>query len=405
MAISLENAQAILMERTRTCHPIRLPLMYCCSRVLAEDVMSRIAFPPFTRSPLDGYAVRKEDIHRASPERPVYLRQVEYVPAGAWPRRIIGTNETARVMTGAKVPEGANTVVRLEDTFLDDDQVAIQVSQQESRNICLEGEEYSPGDVVLNKGTYLQEGAMGVLAMMGRSKLKIYSKPRVGILATGSELLSVSTPLQPGKIHDTNSYMLDAKVRLSGGMPVMMGHVEDDVEAIIERLYSAPRLSVYIITGGASIGDYDLAAKVFERLQVSALFDQVAMKPGMPVLAGVWHGSLLIALSGNPAACSVSFEVLVRPLIRKMAGFKCWEHTKVMVKLSEPFAKPSPQRRFVWARCFEKKGAILAAPLSHQGNGMLRSILEANALLDIPAGSPSLQEGKKVKALLIQSWF
>lgn len=387
MSVSLENALEMLIDRMRVCYPIRLPLIHCYSRVLAEDIMSQIPLPPFTRSPFDGYAIHRDDIRRASPDRPVFLKQVDFAPVRPWPQRM----------------DGANTAVRIDEPFIDRGQMAITVPQQDNNDPYPEGEAYRPGDVVLAKGTFLQEGAMGLLAMLGRSKLKIYAKPKVGILTTGSGLFSGSTP-HPGKMHDANSYMLDAKVRMAGGISISLGHVEEAVDAVIERLHVSPRLPVYIVTDGAAAGDSDFAAKLFEQLHVSVLFDKAAI-PGVPVLAGDWQGALLIALSGNPAVCSVSFEVLIRPLLRRMAGFKQWEHTKVMVKLSGPFSKPGPQRRFVWARCFEQNGAILATVLPYQGNGMLRSIVEANALLDIPADSALLHEGQKVTAFWLPYWF
>ncbi len=174
---------------------------------------------------------------------------------------------------------------------------------------------------------------------------------------------------------------------------------------MIERLRSFPELPVYLMTGGASVGDYDLAKQLFMRLRIPILFDSVAIKPGMPIIAGLWGNSLLIALSGNPAACSVSFELLIRPLIRQFAGFAQLEHTRVMAKLVSNFGKPSPSRRFVWAVCFEVNGLLSVMPLDHQGNGMLRQIANANALLDVPANSPPLEKGTNITTLLLSSSF
>lgn len=397
----LEDALNILIEHTPNGHPRRVPLEKCCGRVLAEDIVSDMDFPPFDRSPLDGYAVRMRDIREASPDRPVFLRQVDDVPAGYLPKQKIGAGQAARIMTGARIPDGADAVVKLEDSFLDKKRVGIINPHQANNNICDKGEEIRSGEVVLSTGTYLLEGALGLLAMLGQAAPKVYPQPKVGILATGSELLPVRATLEPGKIRDTNSIMLDAKVRLAGGVPVLLGQVQDDIDAIITRLRAQPRMSMYITTGGASSGDYDLAEELFSRLQVPILFKRVAIKPGMLVLAGVWKGALLIALSGNPGACSISFEVLLRPLLRKLAGFRQWSHTRLSVKLSSEFTKSSPVRRFIWARCFVENGIVYAMPLQHQGNGMLRSILGANALLDIPEASPPLGPGTELDALVI----
>lgn len=399
--VQLEEALKSLLNGCRPAGSLRLPLETCIGRVLAEDIICDMDFPPFDRSPLDGYAVRKADIQTASKNNPVTLTQIEFVPAGSWPERPIGSGQATRIMTGAKIPDGTDAIVRLEDTNCDGCRITIFSSGKEEKNICRQGEEFKAGDLMLKKGTRLQEGALGILAMLGLEKPRVYARPKVGILATGSELLPVSAPMKPGMIRDTNSYMLAAKVQKAGGKAILLGQVKDDVHVMVEKLEAFPRMPVYITTGGASVGDYDLAGRLFERLGVTPLFDGVAIKPGMPAMAGRWGDSLIISLSGNPAACSVSFEVLVRPLLKRMAGFSQYEHLKVIVKLADKFDKASPARRFVWANCFAVNGSLFATPLVHQGNGMLRSIAEANALLDIPANSPPLDRGTEATALLL----
>jgi len=401
LAVLLEDAVRMLLHQIQIGPSSRIPLEKCFNRILAEDIIADMDFPPFDRSPLDGYAVRLEDIWKACPEQPVLLKQVDYVPAGTWPKEKVATGQATRIMTGAKIPDGADAIVRLEDTYIDGAYVAIMQSQQAGKSICWQGEEITLGEIVLTQGTRLREGELSILAMLGHSAPLVYEKPKVGILATGSELVRVSAPLSSGKIHDTNSYMLLAKAFLAGCEPVLLGDVKDNLEAIIEKLHSEPGLPIYITTGGASVGDYDLMEQLFDQLQVSILFKRVAIKPGMPVLAGMWNGSLLIALSGNPAAGSVSFELLVRPLLLKMAGMKEWDHPTVKVKLVGEFNKNTTARRFIWARCFAKQGVLFAEPLYHQGNGMLKATLAANALLDIPAGSPPLEDGVEVAALLL----
>jgi molybdopterin molybdotransferase len=403
-AVTLEDARQALLDACRIATGKRTPLTKCWGRVLAEDITSDMDFPPFDRSPLDGYAVRMDDIRAASKRNPAALRQIEYLPAGGCPQLRVGVGDAARIMTGAKMPDGADAVVRLEDTYVEGQQVFILSSGENDKNICKRGEEFRAGELVLKKGSCVQEGAIGTLALLGRDKPMVYTKPKVGILATGSELLPVSAQLQPGMIRDTNSNMLDAKVRAAGGAPVMMGQVSDDVDAMIERIQSYPRLPIYLVTGGASVGDYDLTGRLFERLGIPILFDRVAIKPGMPVIAGRWGDSLIIALSGNPAACIVSFEVLVRPLIRRIAGFTQFEPIRIRAKLAGKFEKASPVRRFIWAICFVVDGILFATPLEHQGNGMLRAIDKANVLLDIPAKSPPLDRGQEVLAILLPTW-
>lgn len=373
----------------------------CFGRVLAEEITSDMDFPPFNRSPLDGYAVKIADIIHASTKHPIRLTQIEAVPAGSVPCKTVNSGQATRIMTGAKIPEGADAVVRLEDTRLVNGEIEILTADKAATNICSQGEEISINEKVLIPGTLLEEGALGLLSMLGHTDPLVFQKPQIGILATGSELLSPSDPIEPGKIRDSNSYMLLAKVLKAGGEPVLLGRVKDNLSSIITKLSEKPNLPVYITTGGASVGDYDFMEKLFHELKIPLLFKGVAIKPGMPVLAGVWKGSLLIALSGNPAASSVSFEVLVSPLLRKIAGFTNWNHTKVTIKLCGVFKKTSPTRRFIWARWFSKQGIIFAEPLSYQGNGMLKSALEANALLEIPAHNLPIEDGTELKAILL----
>jgi molybdopterin molybdotransferase len=350
---------------------------------------------------LDGYAVQIANNTKHHQSIPFFYRIIEAVPAGSVPSKIVSSGQATRIMTGAKIPDGADAVVRLEDTRLVNGKVEILTAEKAATNICSQGEEISMNEKVLTTGTLLEEGALGLLSMLGYAAPLVFHKPKVGILATGSELLSPSDPIEPGKIRDSNSYMLLAKVLKAGGEPVLLGRVKDNLTSIITKLSEHPDLPIYITTGGASVGDYDFMEKLFHELKIPILFKGVAIKPGMPVLAGVWKGSLLIALSGNPAASSVSFEVLASPLIRKIAGFNNWNHKKATVKLSGIFKKTSPTRRFVWARWFSKQGTMFAEPLSYQGNGMLKSALEANALLDIPAHNLPIEDGIELEAILL----
>ncbi|HML32003.1 molybdopterin molybdotransferase MoeA [Sporomusa sphaeroides] len=401
MKVLLETARKILLEQEFGYKTDRVPLQNCYKRILAEDIVSDMDFPPFNRSPLDGYAVRMADIRRATPENPVFLNQIDYIPAGALPSKTVTAGEATRIMTGAPIPDGADAVVRLEDTCVRNGLIGIMHPDMAAQNICSKGEEISSGETVLSKGTCLEEGALALLAMLGHPSPLVYEMPKVGILATGSELVSVSDTLEPGKIRDSNSYMLFARVCKAGGAPVLLGHVKDDINVMIQKLHDNPGLPVYITTGGASVGDYDLMEELFKRMQIPILFERVAIKPGMPILAGLWNGSLLIALSGNPAACSVSFEVLLRPLLRKLAGYKILEYPRMKVRLAGEFKKTSPVRRFVWARWFVQEGMFFAEPVGYQGNGMIKSTLKANVLLDIPANSKALLNGAELEALIL----
>ena len=237
--------------------------------------------------------------------------------------------------------------------------------------------------------------------MLGKHRPLVYDRPKVAILATGSEIIGIEDPLEPGKIRNSNNYMLMAKVREAGAEPILLGQVCDDLELIEEKLQGHKNISMYITTGGASVGDYDLMERLFKKMNVPLLFTRLSMKPGMPVMAGCWKDALLVALSGNPASANVSFEVLLRPVIKKMSGSTVFERPAVHGIMKKAFHKPSPFRRFIWARCEFENGVLYAEPMAYQGNGMLLGVLPANAILDIPAGSDCLPIGAEVEARLL----
>lgn len=402
MALLLEEALDMLLKETLLCEPITVPIEEGYNLILAEDIYADVDFPPFDRSPLDGYAVKMEDVAQATLQQPVQLEQIENVPAGSWPIKKIVAGTAARIMTGAKIPEGADAVIRLEDTSVDKNTVRIYNPVNADKQICRQGEEIRRGTRVLNKGTQLQAGALGVLAMLGKAHLLVYRQPKVAILATGSEIVGVQESLTQGKIRNSNSYMLLAKVKEAGCIPLLLGQVEDDLEEIHKQIMQSAPFDVLITTGGASIGDYDLMAAVFKKMDVPLLFSRLAIKPGMPVLAGFWNTSLLVALSGNPAAASVSFDVLLRPVLRKMAGFTEWELPVIQAKLKTAFSKPIQSRRFIFAKCEPVAGVMYVEPVQFHGNGMLSGLALANALIDVPAYCESLKAGTDVRVLLLK---
>jgi molybdopterin molybdotransferase len=401
MALKLEVAQEILLNAVAIAATEEVPLEECWQRVLAENVVSEMDFPPFDRSPLDGYAVIAGDVLQASEQTPVKLQEIENIPAGVTPVKTVVPGTATRIMTGAPIPSGATGVVRLEDTLVDGDRVTIFTGKNAADSICRKGEEIQGGDTVVKAGTLINAGVMGMLAVMGKAKPLVYRKPRVALIATGSEIIPVDGPLLPGKIRNSNSYMLGAQVRDAGGQVKLLGTAPDDVEHIIRLISSAPDSDIYITTGGASVGDYDLIGEVFAQMGVTILFDRVSIKPGMPVLAGVKDGKLYVGLSGNPAAASISFEQVVRPVLMKMSGRSCWWRPQVRAVLAAPFGKSTGAKRFVWSRCWQKGHDMLVEPLGQQGNGMLKSAVVANSLIIIHENSPPLPAGVEVEVILL----
>jgi molybdopterin molybdotransferase len=246
---------------------------------------------------------------------------------------------------------------------------------------------------------------MGMLALLGKARPLVFQRPRVALIATGSEILPVEAALVPGKIRNSNSYMLSAQVSEAGAQTVYLGSAADDVGDIARSLEMVQDCDLIITTGGASVGDYDLIRKVYDQLDIQLLFDRVSMKPGMPVLAGTKQGKLYLGLSGNPAAAAVSFEQLVRVVLMKMSGRSNWWRPTVQATLTASFPKSTGARRFVWAKCWQKNGDILVEPLKHVSNGMLKSSMTANSLIVIPENSPPLSAGHMVEVMLLAEVF
>lgn len=401
MSVKLEIAQEILLNLVKVMPKERVALQECYRRVLGETVTSDMDFPPFDRSPLDGYALIAEEVSSATQDNPVILKQIDYIPAGGNPSKTISAGTASRIMTGAPMPPAATGVIRLEDTLTDGDKISILDGSGAEKNICLRGEEIYQGEEVVPQGTIINAGVMGMLAVLGKSRPYVYCKPQVALIATGSEIVPVDFPLTSGKIRNSNSYMLSAQVTEAGGQTVLLGNASDNVDEIAHLLESAPDCDVFITTGGASVGDYDLIGEVYKKLGITLLFDRVSIKPGMPVLAGIRDGKIYLGLSGNPAAAAISFEQLVRPMLMKMAGRKVWWRPRVRGILASPFKKKTGAKRFVWARCWQADTDILVEPSRIQGNGMLKSAMVANALIVIPENSPPLEVGTEVEVILL----
>ncbi len=401
MSVPLEVARDIMLKAVSVAAAEEVALADCWRRVLAEEIVAAADFPPFDRSPLDGYALVAAEVTGAAPQRPVTLEVVDDIPAGSVPRADVRPGTAAKIMTGAPVPAGATGVVRREDTREADGRVAIFAGAGAAANICRRGEEIAAGEKVVAAGTVVNVGAMGLLALLGKARPRVYKRPRVALLATGSEVADVDAPLPPGAIRNSNSYMLTAQVLDAGAEPVLLGVARDEVPVIIGRLATAGDCDMIVTTGGVSAGDYDLLTDVYREMGIEVLFDRVGIKPGMPVLAGFRDGKPYVGLSGNPAAASVAFEQIVRPALLKMGGRRDIWRPRTEALLIAPFVKTSGAVRFVWARCQPVNGSLTVEPLPLQGNGMLKSAVAANAMIVIPAGSPPLAAGSMVEVCLL----
>ncbi|AFS78673.1 molybdopterin biosynthesis protein MoeA [Gottschalkia acidurici 9a] len=400
--IELELAKEILLSKVKTTEVESINIMESLNRVLAEDIYATINVPEFNRSPLDGYAVKSNDVKNASKENPIKLKVIGTAPAGRVFKGEAKENTTIKIMTGAMIPHGYDTIIRKEDTDEGIEFVNIYVSSKAYENFVDIGEDVKKGEKLILKGTTINPGCVGMFAALGMREVNVYKKPKIGVLSTGTELRDITQSLDEGKIYNSNIYSISASIIQHGGIPISLGIVEDDLEKISEIFREKVNECDFIIsTGGASVGDYDLIQNAYDKIGAETIFSRVKMKPGTPALASEYKEKILIGLSGNPGAALITFEVMVRPLIKKICGSRNWERNKVVGVMMDDFKKTSSQRRFMRVKVVKKEERVEIYLSGKQNPGVLRSMIDCNGLVDIPSNSSPLEKGQKVDVILL----
>ena len=359
---------------------------------------------------MDGYAVRSADLKSASSSSPVVLQLVGTVAAGAPTVRVIGAGEAMRIMTGAPVPAGADSVIRVEDTDAGTHSVRVLDDRDVLRNVRPRGEDIAKGDIAVASGTELYPGHVGLLASVGRAELRVHRRPRVAVLASGDELvdveqfdevLSADGGATSGKIVTSNSYSLEAAVRQAGAEPLSLGFVGDDPVAMRDRLTSCD-CDLLVTTGGVSVGEFDFTRSVLAELGATHRFWRVRLRPGAPVGFGLLRGTPWLGLPGNPVSTLVTFELFARPAIRKMMGHSLLFRRPVRVRLAEPVTIAAALTHFLRAELVPQGDELVARLTGPQGSGLLSSMARANALLIVPPERGRIEAGELVDALILR---
>jgi len=383
----------------------RVSLLDAAGRVLATPVASPLTLPAWDNSAMDGYAVRAADIEPAREDAPVSLRVLESVQAGEFPSRQVEAGTAIRIMTGAPVPEGADSVVRVEDTNGATDVVVVTSARDARRNIRPRGEDIETGVVVLDRGVSLGAAQIGVLASVGAASVDVHRRPRVAFMSSGDEIVDLDRfheALAGRKIVTSNSYTLHALIRAAGGEPLNLGIARDDPADLRERMQRAAGCDLLITSAGMSAGEYDYVRTVLAELGVTLDVWKVRMRPGAPLGFGRLHGMPWIGLPGNPVSTMVTFELFVRPVLRRMLGHTRLFRRPVAVTLEEPVKIGAKLTHFLRAivtvRADGSLGARLTGP---QGSGILTSMSLANALLVVPEDRPQVAAGETLHALLL----
>jgi molybdopterin molybdotransferase len=401
--LSVPEASARILEFISPLTAERVPLLDALGRVLAETVRAPMTLPAWDNSAMDGYAVRAADIDAATQERPVRLRVLETVAAGAFANHRVNDGEAIRIMTGAPLPEGADTVVRVEDTDAGTHDVLVRDSRDARRNVRPRGEDFREGDTVVETGSVLGPAQLGVLASVGRATVEVHRRPRVGIMGSGDELVDVDRfheVLDGRKIVSSNGYTLHALVRQAGGDPVNLGIARDDPASLRDHLARSAGCDLLITSAGVSVGEFDYTREVLSALGTEMKFWRVRMRPGAPLGFGVLEGMPWIGLPGNPVSAMVTFELFVRPVVRRMLGHVRLFRRPVPVVLEESVSIGARLTHFL--RCIvstRDDGVVTARLTGPQGSGILTSMSRANALLVVPEDRPRVDAGEILHAI------
>lgn len=398
MSITVEEAVRLITENITPLGSETVNADDCLRRVLSEDVCAAINQPPFSRSPLDGYAVRSADIAGASKEHPVTLKVIGKFYAGQNNTAHISEGECTRIMTGSMLPAGADCVIKQELSDYGEDTVTLYGSQKAWDNYVFEGEYFKKGDTILKKGTVLDAPALAIAAESGYTELPVYKKLRAAILCTGDELCVPGAPLEPGKIYNASLSYLKARLREFRAECVLAEYVGDDTDRICDAIIRACECADLIITtGGVSVGQHDLIPAAMEKLGAEVVYHGVRMKPGMPTMYSVLNGKTVLSLSGNPFAAAVAFELIAKPFIRVKTQNSDLDTVRKRAVLTTPFGKKSPGRRFIRAKY---KAGELSFPEGHS-NGQMSSMVGCNCLADIPGGTGTLEIGDEVEVIML----
>jgi molybdopterin molybdotransferase len=395
------------------------PLLECLGQVLAEDAVSEFSIPPRDNTAMDGYAVMWDDIRGASLDSPITLRVIEELPAGKIAAKAVVEGCAIRIMTGAPMPDGADTIVPFEDTDEEEQkkgpgpggvaQIGIRKAWKIGSNIRRAGEDVVPGTVIVKAGTTLRPAEIGVLASLGKPTVKVHRKPVVSVLATGDELLEVGESLEPGKIYNSNNYSVASLVLRYGGVPKVLGIARDNMDSLKAKIAEGVDADMLITSAGVSKGDYDIVKDVLAQ-EGEIAFWMVKMKPARPLAFGLLKtrdtsGRMRqvphLGLPGNPVSSMIAFEQFGRPALLKMQGKKDLDKPTVDAVMEDSIINTDGRRIFARAVVSKRNGRYYARTTGPQGSGILTSMSLANGLAIVPEDVDAVGQGDVVKVQML----
>jgi molybdopterin molybdotransferase len=395
--LAVEDAQQRVLAEVREIGTEKVGFLESAGRVLREDVTAAYDVPQGDNTAMDGYAVRADDIANA----PVKLRVIEDLPAGTIATKKLEAGTAIRIMTGALLPEGADTVAHVEITDAGSEVVTVNSSLKRGTNVRYRGEDMRQGDVVLRSGQPIGAAEIGVLAGVQKTVVHVGRRPVVAIISTGDEIVDVDAPRPFGKVVNSNSYSLAALIAETGAIPRMIGIVEDTLEATMKAIESATESDFIISTGGVSVGAYDYVKDALDASGAETKFWQVAMKPGKPVVLSRVRERLYFGLPGNPVSCMVSFHLFVAPSLRKAMGqTENLTPPIVRTRVSAALKSKGDRRNYLRVRVVAENGELVSHPMASQGSGVSTSMVQANGLAIAETGVTRIEAGSMVETVL-----
>jgi molybdopterin molybdotransferase len=396
----IEKALQLLFDslRIERLNLVPIPLHEALNRVLAEDIIAEEDIPRFDRSAVDGYAVKAEDTFEASQFKPKTLRIID--------KGEVGEKQAKQVWTGNPIPKGANAVVMLENANRIDSKIEVWTSVTPGENISKKGEDIQKGEVAVKAGTRLKPQHLGLVASLGIVEVKAVERPKIGILATGNELVEIGSKRQDDQVFEVNRLILSALCRELDVEPVDLGIAKDDVEEISRKIKKGfEKADIIITTGGTSVGGSDLVPEAVNRVgRPGVIVHGIAMRPAMPTALAVADGKPIIILSGNPVAAMIGFEIFARPLICRMLGLEKEESRLIVkAKTTKRVSTVLGRKTFVRVRVFQHNGEFFAEPISARGSGIISTMTRANGYVVVPENREGLEEGESVLAILFDN--
>ncbi|WP_210364596.1 gephyrin-like molybdotransferase Glp [Bacillus sp. REN3] len=405
--IPIGEAVRKIMEHKKTGSTEFVSINESYGRFLSEDLKATSDVPHFDRAPYDGYAIRSADTQEASQDKAIEFEVIDHIGAGMLTDKELGPFQAVRIMTGAQMPVGADAVVMLELSKEQerDGKKYMQTKKKHKKgdNVSYRGEDAKEGEILVKKGTFINPGIQAMLATFGYAQVPVAKKPVIGLYATGTELLDVHEPLEPGKIRNSNSYMISAQIRRAGADVKYLGQLPDDFDTCFEAVSKAVKeVDLFITTGGVSVGDFDYLPEIYAKLGAEVLFNKVAMRPGSVTTVAQLDGKLLFGLSGNPSACYVGFELFARPAVRAMLFTEQPHLRKEKAVLQADFPKANPFTRFVRSALTIEDGRLVVSPSGLDKSNIIMSLAGANSLMILPGGTRGFENGDDVEVLMLE---